>query len=133
MQVIVYMSRFARALTEDDLRSLERQSMERNVGLEVTGVLLHDQRRFMQAIEGPSENVRRLMDRITLDERHREISYVYRGPIQRRQFEGWSMRTAHLNARLSLAELRLQVADLLVKATEPRVKAAFFGFAATSR
>ncbi|MBB3693574.1 BLUF domain-containing protein [Sphingomonas sp. BK580] len=133
MLLIVYMSRFASALTKGELEELGSAAAEKNLHLGVTGVLLYDNRRFMQAIEGPVSSVHGLMDTIARDTRHRELSYVCRDSLEQRQFDGWSMRSAHIDPSLKLAELRLQVADLLVGTTALPVKAAFFGFAATSR
>ena len=133
MHIIVYMSRFTRTLSDDELASLSETAAARNRSQNISGVLLHDGHRIMQAVEGPRADVFPLMARIQADTRHHQISYVHKGAIRVRQFGSWSMRFARLDMTLSMARLRVQVADLLAGATEPSVKAAFFGFAATRR
>jgi hypothetical protein len=57
----------------------------------VTGMLLHANGDFIQAIEGPEECVAEMFFRIGRDPRHRAVVKLYDQPIARRAFADWTM------------------------------------------
>ncbi|EMI56580.1 BLUF domain-containing protein [Rhodopirellula sallentina] len=90
---LVYCSVATRVMDADDLRELLDHARSKNSSLGVTGTLLYNDqtREFIQLLEGDSETLDMLMEKISSDERHTSIDIMYRGRIETRSFEGWSM------------------------------------------
>lgn len=99
---VVYVSSAVRPFAADDLVELLRRSRERNAREGVTGMLLHRSGNFIQAVEGPSQAIDALLERIDRDKRHTGIITILRRPIAQREFGEWSMGFDDLtDARLS--------------------------------
>lgn len=79
------------ALSDDQVAEIVGASVARNFELEVTGALLFTGRYFAQRLEGPKESIDVLMRSISLDDRHKGIRLADEGPIETREFSGWSM------------------------------------------
>ena len=74
----------------------------RNGEAGVTGVLIYNQRKFIQLLEGPPEGLAAIYDGyIQSDPRHRRIQVVSQGAIGRRSFGAWSMGYAESTATTS--------------------------------
>lgn len=133
MYQVVYLSRATQILTSDDINQLLSSSLRANDNVGITGLLLFDGDRFIQALEGPEGAVMTVMERIKKDSRHCDISYMAATDIAERQFGAWSM---HGRALLSVKEADMfckEVRGLLHAVADPRILAAFIGFASMSR
>ena len=132
MQIIIYISRAKQNFTSGDLADLRDLADARNRSEDITGLLLSDGARFIQALEGDAAAVQTVMDRIAKDPRHNNISYFRPITTNYRQFGKWT--TEYLDER-DLCEGRgffdrvmRHVADVECDS----IKAAFIGFAALS-
>lgn len=96
---VVYRSRAVSALSDYDLYSLVQAAQVRNARDSITGLMLYDEGRFYQWLEGPAENVARLMQSIATDQRHTEIEILSDKPAALRQFGDWTMRLATSGVR----------------------------------
>jgi hypothetical protein len=68
------------------------QTSEINNGRDgITGFLIFDKSHFLQILEGDIERVRRTLDRIKGDPRHRDLAFIADGPIETRAFTDWAM------------------------------------------
>lgn len=126
---ICYMSRARPSTTEDDVRDILRASRDRNVEDGVTGLLLHDGERYLQAIEGPAEQTAACYGRIHNDPRHHGIRLVSQGDIEAREFGEWSMTyrsPADLDAATFLGTVRQDVRGV----RDDYLQMLFTGFAA---
>ena len=94
LTALVYRSRARRALSDTELHRLTLDAQERNDRAGITGLLVYDDGRFFQWIEGPDENVARVMDSIRNDPRHDGIEILHRKTSWERVFENWSMKLA---------------------------------------
>ena len=94
---LIYGSVQTRPFTPVKLSELLTQSRAHNQQLDVTGVLLHQNGVFIQVLEGEEKVVSALYDRISRDQRHKNVAVFRRGPIQARQFAGWSMGFVELD------------------------------------
>jgi hypothetical protein len=96
----------------------------------ITGLLYSDGARFLQALEGPVEQVEATFARIKTDPRHRAIVVLSRRSIAAREFGDWAMahRTPGTDADLFID----QVSALSANAA-PDVRATFEGFAQIRR
>jgi len=136
MHQICYMSR-STTFDEDMIRSIVEIAQVRNRADDITGLLLSDGARFLQAIEGPEAPLRACFARIRRDARHHDIVTVSDVGVDRRQFGEWSMRRRHRQWSIGNDDLqddfRSAVMRDVAAVTDAPLKAMFIGFAALSR
>jgi len=95
---IVYMSRstFAPSTRSDaidpNLARILSKSRKNNRDANVVGGLLFGDGCFLQCLEGESQVVDRLYDKIAADPRHVDVKLVLRTSIQQLAFSSWSMK-----------------------------------------
>jgi len=88
---IIYASAATRPIEEDELMAMLKLAREKNTRLGITGMLLHCDGSFIQALEGPKDRVMDLLRAIRQDPRHSRIEILFEGPIKNRSFSQWSM------------------------------------------
>lgn len=94
---IKYVSRFAQALTADDVEAIAKDSESNNREIDVTGVLMASGNLFFQVLEGPAEAVDGLYDKITRDTRHTHVVLLgSEYPVTDRLFPDWAMGSVSL-------------------------------------
>jgi len=86
-------------LSDYELYELVQTAQARNAAEQITGLMLYDEGRFYQWLEGPAENVARLMRAIVLDRRHTDVEILVDKAIPARQFGEWRMRLATTGVR----------------------------------
>lgn len=91
MIYLVYVSAAVHRMPHEELVALLRQSRDNNARLGITGMLLHKDGNFMQALEGPAAAVEELSRKIQSDPRHHHVMILIQGPLGQRNFDGWSM------------------------------------------
>jgi hypothetical protein len=96
---MVYRSRSVAPLSDYDLYELVEAAQSRNHAESVTGLMLYDDGRFYQWLEGPPDSVARIMRSIKGDHRHTDIEILSDKPAAARQFGDWSMRLATRGVR----------------------------------
>jgi AcrR family transcriptional regulator len=88
---IVYLSAASETFDDADLTALLDRSRETNSAEGLTGLLLYQDGRFMQLLEGPSEAVIARYAAIAEDPRHSDVRMLSEQKIEKRKFPGWSM------------------------------------------
>jgi hypothetical protein len=88
---IVYSSVATGPFTEVDLALLLAVSRMNNESRGLTGLLLHRDGQFMQALEGPVGAVRTALRTIAADPRHSGVWTLAEERITERRFGSWSM------------------------------------------
>jgi hypothetical protein len=88
---IVYASTATVPFSELDLALLLAVSRANNEPHGLTGLLLHRDGQFMQALEGPERSVRTTLARIAADPRHTGVWTLAEEPIAERRFGSWAM------------------------------------------
>jgi Sensors of blue-light using FAD len=73
---LVYESRAVAPLSDAELQRLLHAAQARNRGEGVTGLLIYDQGRFLQWLEGPTEALERVWGSVRQDPRHTEVTMV---------------------------------------------------------
>jgi len=96
---IKYISRFAAAMTADEIRALEEEAGRNNLERGITGVLMTSGGLFFQVIEGPAEEVDALYARILSDPRHTDIARLSTDLVDDRLFPDWGMKTMDLDTK----------------------------------
>lgn len=94
LSTLVYRSRAVAPQSFEDLQHLTRTAQARNHREAVTGVMLYDDGRFFQWLEGPVDGVERIMRSIRGDPRHTDLDVLDRRPSSTRRFDGWDMKLA---------------------------------------
>ena len=99
---LVYSSRAAVDLNDDELHGLLGPGRVLNEKAGVTGQLIHlvsddfTFAAFIQVLEGPADAVGRTYTRIARDELHHSLTTLADEPISTRSCPGWSMATHRL-------------------------------------
>jgi hypothetical protein len=88
---VIYASVATRPIDEDELMGMLKLAREKNTRRGITGMLLHCDGSFIQALEGPQAQVMDLVSVIRKDPRHDRIAVLFEGPIKSRSFSQWSM------------------------------------------
>ena len=91
MYFLIYRSETTTTMLEEELTLLLTLSSDRNKTLDITGMLLSFDGKFLQLLEGEENNVKQLYKRICDDTRHKNIKILKDGHTEKRLFPGWSM------------------------------------------
>jgi methanogenic corrinoid protein MtbC1 len=91
---VVYRSRAVKPMQAPDLLELTTAAQRRNGREGITGLMLYDNDRFFQWLEGPEDSVERVMGDIYVDRRHTEVEVLNKQPAEMRAFAAWSMKLA---------------------------------------
>jgi hypothetical protein len=97
MFYLIYVSSAVRLMDNVELLKLHQISQKNNKNSEITGMLLYQEGNFMQIIEGEEEHVLELFIKISTDKRHKDIYKIMSGPINKRNFDNWSMGFCNMN------------------------------------
>lgn len=92
LRAIAYVSQIRPDLAPGRLHALVDDAARFNKVAGVTGVLLHDDQRFLQYIEGPPDGLDSVYERILQASSHVDIVELARGRLGQRQFPYWAMR-----------------------------------------
>lgn len=88
----LYRSSAIDKLSRQDLDEILKVARGRNRSLNLTGCLHHEDGLFFQWLEGPAEGVRSVVASIQADDRHRDLTVLGQGPLEKRRFQEWRMR-----------------------------------------
>jgi len=88
---IIYLSTAVKEFDESEIEELLRVARRNNQQNGITGVLLYHDRNFFQVLEGEENLVLDCLESIRTDSRHRAVYVLYRGKVEHRLFENWSM------------------------------------------
>lgn len=94
---MIYASVATTPLERDELLALLAVARRTNEALGVSGMLLYVDEGFFQVLEGSSEAVTALYDKISLDRRHTRVLKIIQESIAARAFPDWSMGYAALS------------------------------------
>ena len=88
---LVYISAADKEFSEFELQELLEKARLNNQKLQISGMLLFHQGSFIQALEGPKQAAEDLYNKISEDKRHTETRVLFRGELEERDFDSWSM------------------------------------------
>ncbi len=91
MYHLIYTSYAIEPFDEAKLIELLHQARENNRLLDITGMLLYVNGKFMQVLEGKRQTVKDLYSHITNDRRHKRVTTLLEGESPNRIFDRWSM------------------------------------------
>jgi len=92
MKFVLYTS----VLNQDDydvrvVPEIYRTARANNEMNEITGILLFDGSNFTQYIEGDSEKIDRLLNKLIQDKRHKNLVVISSGEQEERLYRSWGM------------------------------------------
>jgi len=129
---ICYTSRATAPLDHRTHATLVTQAQANNGRDDVTGLLLYDGMRFIQALEGPRIVTEACMARIRGDTRHEAIDVISQCPIAARQFGTFAM-AAMMPGEMDQAAFVETVKSHVSQVSTASVRAVFIGFAVLGR
>ena len=88
---LLYISYATQNFDEADLRSLLSSCQQNNKRLNITGIMLHIEGKFIQLLEGPKDRVISLFEKIENDPRHKKVNVALEGTTHERMFPDWKM------------------------------------------
>ncbi|MFO7829752.1 MAG: BLUF domain-containing protein [Bacteroidales bacterium] len=88
---IVYVSFSDKVLSEKGLDELLVDIRKRNKLQKVTGLLLYNDGTFIQLIEGKTNIIQNLFEKIKNDKRHSNVVLLLEESIKKRAFPDWTM------------------------------------------
>lgn len=93
---LAYVSVRKQNCTEKEINSILESCKKNNPPLDITGVLLYSENKFIQYVEGEYKKLMTLYDKIKLDARHERAVMVSVGPITNKIFPSWHMGSREL-------------------------------------
>lgn len=104
LEYLLYASRLKSSMGYEALKALLEHSQCNNAKAGLSGFLHIEGHVVLQYLEGPSDALRRIVQRIQCDPRHTEFAVLAEGALERRHFEGWKMALVE-STTLSLFDL----------------------------
>jgi hypothetical protein len=98
MYYLIYLSAGVNWFSETELTDILSISNINNSRTNITGLLLYSEGNFIQLLEGEEQNVKDTYDRISKDQRHKGITPIASGSIDKRNFPEWAMGFKSINS-----------------------------------
>ncbi|MBU2907716.1 BLUF domain-containing protein [Arenibacter algicola] len=91
MYQLSYSSKAIQDISEEVISGILETSRERNEAIGVTGCLVFHKLSFVQIIEGEKSHIQSLFEEIRQDKRHRDVTLLWEGKNNGRNFGDWNM------------------------------------------
>ena len=126
---VTYISTARPTLILADVEQILQTSRQNNERAQVTGLLIFDGKRFLQALEGPLEAVEAIFSRIALDQRHRALVRLSSRYSEVREFGNWSMGSHLAGPVMGKGNLVDHVDAITDSLSDPNMRETIRGFA----
>jgi hypothetical protein len=133
MYQLTYISTARVGMTEADVATILQASRANNRRDGITGLLISDGTRFLQALEGDKAAVESAYSRIKKDPRHRAAVILSSKDVRERQFGAWEMAFEGFGRRSDDGVLGTIVDKLVREVSDPNTRAMFSSFARLTR
>ncbi len=90
---LVYVSNRKSICTQDEIDKILASCKKNNPSLDITGILLYNDTKFIQLVEGEAKVIMDLYDKIKKDSRHSNCMMISYGAIKEKSFPSWHMGT----------------------------------------
>lgn len=94
---LVYVSKRNANCTEEEITDILEACKKNNPGLGITGILMYNENKFIQLVEGDSRTIMNLYDKIKDDSRHSNCIMVSLSPIKEKTFPSWHMGSKNVS------------------------------------
>jgi hypothetical protein len=95
---LAYVSTRKPTCTDQEIEKILASCKKNNPPLDITGVLLYSENRFIQYVEGESKELMALYDKVKKDDRHEKVFMISYSPIKEKIFPGWHMGSKKFSA-----------------------------------
>jgi hypothetical protein len=129
MLQLTYISTATPGLTALDVADILKASRRNNAPAGLTGLLLHDGRRFLQALEGEAAQVQTAYERIKADRRHRAVVLLSSREVTARAFGDWAMAAQQVAPGMAGGNVVEQVHALTDDVADANLRETFRSFA----
>lgn len=126
---LTYISTARTSLILSDVEGILEVSRANNSRHQVTGLLIFDGKRFLQALEGPLDTVEATFARIALDSRHRGLVKLSSRHVDEREFGAWSMASHIVGPVMGKGDLVSHVDAMTERLVDLNVRETLRGFA----
>lgn len=133
MRQIIYISTARPGIMVADVGAILATSRINNRRDAITGLLISDGTRFLQALEGEAGKVEAAFQRIKADPRHRATVLLSSKSVVERQFGMWEMAFGGFGKVRDDVALTALVDSLVAEVRDPNTRALFSGFTRISR
>jgi hypothetical protein len=133
MHQIIYISTARSGIMVADVEAILATSRINNRRDAITGLLISDGTRFLQALEGDAGKVEAAFQRIKADPRHRATVLLSSKSVVERQFGMWEMAFGGFGTVRDDAALTALVDTLVAEVRDPNTRALFSGFTRIAR
>lgn len=130
---LIYISTARHALLTAEPSAILAVSQRNNRRVGVTGMLMFDGLRFLQALEGDEVAVRSTFERIRADDRHRGVVALSDRRIAAREFGTWDMAFENSMTSSAARSLVEQVEALVDNVENRNTRELFRSFARVER
>lgn len=96
---MIYISQATRKMSTSDLHEILKVAQDNNQLIDVTGSLFYNGGWFLQVLEGPTDTLKKLYNKIEKDPRHKNSRIIYDEPARFRTFTRWTMNMTNLEDR----------------------------------
>jgi hypothetical protein len=129
MLQLTYISTATAGTDEVRVNDILKASRRNNAAAGVTGLLLYDGRRFLQALEGETAQVHAVYERIKADNRHRAVVLLSTKEVTARAFGEWSMAAQRVSTAAAGGSVVEQVDALTADVADANLRETFRSFA----
>lgn len=107
---LTYVSKLSLPLTQKEILEIGRQASLNNQKIDVTGILIGVGNYFFQILEGEEATVNQLVEKISRDTRHRDVTILSAETgCEERLFSDWNMKAVTLNESNDLILLAISL------------------------
>ena len=112
---LTYMSKETSSMSASDVQAIHQVAHVFNGSVGITGFLMYQAPWFFQTLEGPRENVDRLLAKISADSRHRDVRVLEKKQsVRTRLYPWWTMEVIDVGTG---AKLSKNMEELVKQAT----------------
>ena len=86
---LAYVSYAADNLTQEQINQVFNFTVNWNIDHKISGFLVHNNRNFVQLLEGDKNEIKDLFSRIAIDKRHKDIFLILEQEMPQRAFDGY--------------------------------------------
>ncbi|MFA0016056.1 BLUF domain-containing protein [Vibrio lentus] len=108
---LIYVSTLCESCDATALDDILKISHDRNKESHLTGLLSHNDKYFLQCIEGSRTAVNHTYNHILNDQRHKKVMILYFKEIDYREFGDWSMGDIPQSSLTELVNLQFSTSD----------------------
>ncbi|NOH35476.1 BLUF domain-containing protein [Vibrio chagasii] len=108
---LIYVSTLCESCDAEALNDILQISHDRNKQSHLTGLLSHNDKYFLQCIEGSRSAVNHTYNHILNDKRHKKVAILYFKEIDSRQFGDWSMGDIPQSSLTELVNLQFSTSN----------------------